>query len=93
MKIYELIQGSILVQNLKSEKIYLKFEDCDGIYGKFIEISKNNEELISKQPKYIYYACYASLDELKLTLIKKEKNIKKFSFFSFLDKIIRKKKD
>ena len=72
MKIFDLKKGDIVVQNIYSEKIYFKFDGCDGMYGKFIELNKNKEPLnLNKDfTRYTLYTCFTDLKDLGLEKIK-----------------------
>ena len=80
MKIYQLKPETFLEQEINNRKIYLIFEKCDGAYGVFVEVNKNGDgpgESVYDRYKPIYYACFASLEDLNLKIIKEpEINIK-----------------
>jgi len=78
MKIYELRIGDIVQQKTKNETILLQFRGCDGQYGKFVEVDESgkpiiNNEINSEEKNMIFYACYANLKELNITMCKEAK--------------------
>jgi len=69
MYVYQIKINSILEQDLGKTRTYYVYKGCDGAYGKFIEITRDGE-LVNEGPGAVNYQCGATLDALKLKIIK-----------------------